>query len=164
MDRRVFLRWSAMGASLVSLGASAIGSPIALAADAKGWPASAFAATNVNELLHELFHLRSVPESSTVRLQITGPMDEQRIVPVSVAVDHPMREDDHIVRIYMIVDSNPQPLASIFHCGPKNGRAACYQRVQVHQDGPIRAIAESNRGDLFASAALTVSSPQGGKK
>lgn len=155
MHKREFLRLTAMGASL-ALGASIIGTRVALAANAQGWPASSFAATSVDQVLQDLFQMRDLTESERVHVQVPAEVDDALTVPVSVSVDHPMNDDDYIAQIYVLVDHNPTPLASIFHCGPANGKAACYQRVKVLHDSAVRVIAQSNRGDIFAAKAQMV--------
>ncbi|WP_308389720.1 thiosulfate oxidation carrier protein SoxY [Acidithiobacillus sp. AMEEHan] len=150
MHKRDFLRLSAMGSGL-ALGASLIGTRIALAANAQGWPAQSFAASSVEQVLQDLFQMRTVPESDRVHVRSAKEVDDALSVPVSVSVDHPMTDDDYIARIYVLVDHNPTPLASIFHCSPANGKAACYQRIKVLHDSPLRVIAQSNRGDIFAA-------------
>ncbi|MEY2342778.1 thiosulfate oxidation carrier protein SoxY [Acidithiobacillus sp. IBUN Pt1247-S3] len=150
MHKREFLRLTAMGSSL-ALGASLIGTRIALAANAQGWPAESFAATSVDRVLQELFQMRDLTISERVHVQIPAEVDDALTVPVSVSVDHPMRDDDYIARIYLLVDHNPTPLASIFHCSPANGKAACYQRIKILHDSQVRVIAQSNRGDILAA-------------
>ncbi len=155
MHKRDFLRLSAMGSSL-ALGASIIGTRIALAANALDWPAQPFAATSVDQVLQDLFQMRELPESDRVHVRVPTEVDDALTVPISVLVDHPMTDDDYIARIVVLVDRNPTPLVSIFHCSPANGRAACYQRIKVLQDSSVRVIAQSNRGDIFAAKAESV--------
>ncbi|MDD3759934.1 MAG: thiosulfate oxidation carrier protein SoxY [Acidithiobacillus sp.] len=150
MHKRDFLRLSALGTSL-ALGASLIGTRIAMAANAEGWPAQSFAASSVDQVLQDLFQMRTLTESDRVHVLVAKEVDDALSVPVSVSVNHPMTDDDYIARIYVLVDHNPTPLASIFHCSPANGKAACYQRVKVLHDSPLRVIAQSNRGDIFAA-------------
>ena len=155
MQRREFLRLSAMASSL-ALGASLVGTRIAQAAQLNAWPAQAFAAESLDAALEATVAREQLPPSPKVRLQVPNTIEDPLSVPVSVAVESPMSTEDYIEALYLFVDHNPTPLAAIYHCSPGNGRAACYLRVKVYKDSPVRVVARSNRGQLLASAPANV--------
>jgi sulfur-oxidizing protein SoxY len=51
----------------------------------------------------------------------------------------------------LFIDKNPGPLAGTFRFTPKSGRADLSFRVRVNAYSPIRAIAETNDGELYMS-------------
>lgn len=69
------------------------------------------------------------------------------IVPVDVkAADG---SDAEIVRLTLIVDENPAPVAAEFEIGPSMGRLDLSTRVRVDAYSNIRAIAETADGKLY---------------
>jgi sulfur-oxidizing protein SoxY len=52
-------------------------------------------------------------------------------------------------KVYLIVDNNPSPIAAIFEFSPQSGRADIETRLRVDDYSFMRAIAETNDGQLF---------------
>lgn len=77
--------------------------------------------------------------------------EDAAIVPISIVAQIPQSDDRYIKTIYLFLDKNPGPLAGTFHFTPKSGRADLSFRVRVDAYTPIRAIAETNDGELFMS-------------
>lgn len=77
--------------------------------------------------------------------------DDAAIVPISITAQIPQTEDRYIKAIYLIIDKNPGPLTATFHFTPASGRADLAFRVRVDSYSPVRAIAETNDGELHMS-------------
>ena len=77
--------------------------------------------------------------------------EDAAIVPISIAAQIPQTEERYIEKIYLIIDKNPGPLAGTFRFTPKSGRADLAFRVRVNAYTPVRAIAETNTGELYMS-------------
>lgn len=73
------------------------------------------------------------------------------IVPVSITARIPQTDERYIETIYLIIDKNPGALAGKFHFTPKSGRADLAFRVRIDAYTPVRAIAETNDGQLYMS-------------
>ena len=73
------------------------------------------------------------------------------IVPVSITARIPQTDERYIETIYLIIDKNPGALAAKFHFTPKSGRADLAFRVRIDAYTPVRAIAETNDGELYMS-------------
>ncbi len=73
------------------------------------------------------------------------------IVPISITAQIPQTDEQYIQTIYLFIDKNPGPLIGKFRFTLKSGRADLALRVRVNSYSPIRAIAETNDGELFMS-------------
>lgn len=73
------------------------------------------------------------------------------LVPVSITARIPQTDERYIETIYLIIDKNPGALAGKFHFTPKSGRADLAFRVRIDAYTPVRAIAETNDGQLYMS-------------
>lgn len=71
------------------------------------------------------------------------------IVPISIRPAFAQSEDRHIKTITLVIDDNPSPIAGRFHFTPKSGIAAVSTRVRVNSYTNIRAIAETDDGELY---------------
>ena len=77
-------------------------------------------------------------------------------VPLSVAVESPMTETDHVVRIAVFAEKNPLPDVARFELGPNAGVAHVRTRIRLGDSQRIRAIAEMSDGSLWTGYAFTI--------
>ena len=70
-------------------------------------------------------------------------------VPIKVVAGIPQTEGRYIKTIHLVIDKNPSPVAGIFHMTPESGVASIATRIRVNEYTNVRAIAETNDGDLF---------------
>ncbi len=77
-------------------------------------------------------------------------------VPLSVKVDSPMTDADHVRRIAVISERNPVATAVQFHLGPGAGRAEVSARMRLAGTQTVQAIAELSDGTLWSGTAKTV--------
>ncbi len=70
-------------------------------------------------------------------------------MPVAVTALQDQTAERYIKTIHLLVDQNPSPLAGVFHLTPASGRASIATRVRVNEYTNIRAIAETNDGQLW---------------
>jgi sulfur-oxidizing protein SoxY len=117
------------------------------------------AATTVEEdmvwtggLRNAYFGDRPIIQSDDL-IVLTAPKraEDAAIVPISIMAQIPQTDDRYVKTIYLFVDKNPGPLAGKFHFTPNSGRADLAFRVRVNAYSPIRAIAETNDGELYMS-------------
>ncbi len=77
-------------------------------------------------------------------------------VPLDIAVDSPMTEDDHVRRVAVFSPRNPLPDVACFHLSPASGRAEIATRIRLAGSQDILAIAEMSDGSLWSGAASAV--------
>ncbi len=89
------------------------------------------------------------PSDSRVVLTIDELVENGNAVPVSVNVQSPMTAADHVQRIALFTESNPQPEVMVFHLGPHNGRAQVATRMRLATSQHITAVAVMNDGSTW---------------
>ncbi len=88
------------------------------------------------------------------------------IVPIKIFSKFPQSEERFIKTITLLIDENPVPWAGTFHFTPRSGRADLDLRIRVNSYSNVRAIAETNDGELhmatrFVKASGGCSAPVG---
>jgi sulfur-oxidizing protein SoxY len=96
------------------------------------------------------------PREGRVSLTIETLVDNGNVVPVSVSVDSPMTAADHVQRIALFTEHNPQPEVAIFHLGPRNGRAEVATRMRLATTQTVMAVAQMSDGSLWQQRAEVV--------
>jgi sulfur-oxidizing protein SoxY len=74
--------------------------------------------------------------------------DQARHVPMRIAVDSPMTEDDYVKVIHVVAERNPTPAIASFHLSPANGRAEISTRIRLLQTQVVVAAAEMSDGSV----------------
>ena len=102
-----------------------------------------------------LFGTRKINEG---RVSVTLPPISENgySVPLVVAVESPMSEQDHVVRIAVFSEKNPLPDVARFELGPRAGIARVETRIRLAASQRIRAVAEMSDGTLWTGHAFTV--------
>jgi sulfur-oxidizing protein SoxY len=67
-------------------------------------------------------------------------------VPLSVAVDSPMTEDDFVQAVHIFADGNPRPEVATFHFTVHSGKASASTRMRLAQTQNVIAVAELSDG------------------
>lgn len=109
------------------------------------------------DAMSRLFEGRII-KTQSVALQAPETAETGFTVPISIDVDYPMTDTNHIKTIYILVEKNPAPLIGKFHFSPANGKAFIATRIKMAKTSNVSAIAETNNGDLYqAIKAVKVS-------
>jgi sulfur-oxidizing protein SoxY len=88
-----------------------------------------------------------------VRLELPAAAENGHSVPMTVRVDSPMSEADHVVRIDLVSAKNPVPLMATFFLGPHSGRAEIESRVRLNGNQNVTAVAQLSDGSFWFDAA-----------
>jgi sulfur-oxidizing protein SoxY len=91
-----------------------------------------------------------------VKLQLPPLIDNGNSVPLSVSVESPMTEADHVVAIHVLTERNPLPDVVSVHLGPRAGRANLTTRVRLADTQTVTAIARMSDGSLWSDGAEVV--------
>jgi sulfur-oxidizing protein SoxY len=83
-------------------------------------------------------------------LEIATIAEDGAIVPVTVRVDSPMTEADHVTAIHLFAEGNPLPRVAAFHLGPHNGRAQVATRMRLAESQRVVAVARLSDGSLWS--------------
>lgn len=130
----------------------------ALAVCSLAWPSLALAdARRVAEEIAK-FTGGAVPvDSPLLSLDLPQIAEDGFVVPMTVSVESPMTEQDHVRRITVISESNPLPGVITARFTPASGRASVSTRIRLARSQRLFAVAELSDGRYFSRAvAVTV--------
>ena len=91
-----------------------------------------------------------------VILDLPPLVDNGNTVPVTVSVQSPMTEADHVKSIHLFTEKNPQPYVMNVHVGPRAGRARVSTRIRIADTGKVIAIAEMSDGTYWSNTVSVV--------
>jgi sulfur-oxidizing protein SoxY len=87
-----------------------------------------------------------------VHLELPPTAENGHSVGMTVKVDSPMSDADHVRRIELIADKNPVPRVATFLLGPQNGRAEVESRLRLNGTQRVTAIAQLSDGSFWFDA------------
>jgi sulfur-oxidizing protein SoxY len=91
-----------------------------------------------------------------VKVQLPPLIDNGNSVPLSVSVESPMTEADHVAAIHVLTEKNPLPDVVTVHLGPRAGRAGIATRVRLADTQTVTAIAQMSDGSFWSDGAEVV--------
>lgn len=109
---------------------------------------------DADEAIRKLFGDRTIREGR-VTLKLPPIAENGNSVQLTVSVDSPMTENDHVRKIAIISPRNPLAEIAIFNLGPAAGRAEISTRVRLAGTQSLRVVAEMSDGALWAGKAST---------
>lgn len=98
----------------------------------------------------------AAPARGRVRLEVPPLIENGNSVVLSVAVDSPMTEADHVKAIHVFAPGNPLPLVVSVHLGPRAGRARFTTRVRVADSQTLSAVAQLSDGSFWSDSVDVV--------
>ena len=109
--------------------------------------------TKWNDFLYEqYFSGQTIIESDEIHQLVTPVRAENgAIVPIKIQANIPQQPSLYIKKVTLIIDENPVPWAGTFNFSPKIVRASLDLRLRLNAYSNIRAIAETNTGELYMS-------------
>jgi sulfur-oxidizing protein SoxY len=93
------------------------------------------------------------PRDGRVRLDVPQLVENGNAVGIAVDVESPMRPDDHVRRIAVINEKNPQADIAVFRLGPRAGRAHVATRIRLATSQTLIAVAEMSDGSFWSTRA-----------
>ena len=88
-----------------------------------------------------------------VRLDVAELVENGNAVPLSVAVESPMTATEHVKRIAIFNERNPQRDVARFTLGPRSGRALVSTRIRLATSQKLVAIAQLSDGSYWSHTA-----------
>jgi sulfur-oxidizing protein SoxY len=93
------------------------------------------------------------PQPQGVTLHLPPLAETGNSVPLTVAVDSAMTPDDHVLRIHVFVEGNPEPVAATYHLGVRAGKAEISTQIRLAQSQTVLALAEMHDGVVRSATA-----------
>ena len=134
----------------------------ALAAAVAGWrPRPARAQGNlanlapeepIAETMKRLFGGRSIKDGASL-ITIDMPLiaEDGAAVPIAIEVKSPMTPENHVKALYILAEKNPRPLNVKINLTPAAGQAYAATNLRLADSGPVRVVAETGDGTLWAA-------------
>ncbi len=98
----------------------------------------------------------ATPKPGRIKLDITPLAENGNSVPVTVTVDSPMTQADHVKTIYLFSPENPAPDVVRFHLTPRAGRARVQTSVRLATTQRVQAIAVMSDGSAWSDSAEVI--------
>lgn len=89
------------------------------------------------------------PRSGRVLLDLAPLVENGNTVPVLVRVDSAMTAADHVRRIALFAERNPQPEVAVFNLSLQSGRAEVATRMRLATSQQVLALAELQDGSYW---------------
>jgi sulfur-oxidizing protein SoxY len=107
----------------------------------------------VAQILKDLFGDRPIRRGQ-VLLDMPVVAEDGRVVPVIIeAPDLPMTAENYVKAVHLIVDHNPDPHLAAFDLTPAMGKLSLQFRIKMKRTTWVRAIVETNTGEVWAEYA-----------
>jgi sulfur-oxidizing protein SoxY len=90
------------------------------------------------------------PQKGKVALDMPYITETGTSVGVTVKVDSPMTEADHVKAIHLFADGNPVPRVASYQLGPRAGKAEIAMRIRLARSQRVIAIAELKDGSFWS--------------
>jgi sulfur-oxidizing protein SoxY len=97
-----------------------------------------------------LFEGRAITPANKDTLILEAPSRavDAAVVPIVIRSLLPQTATRYVSKLYLLIDANPSPITAVFHFTPDNGRVDIETRVRVDEYSFVRAVAETNDGQL----------------
>jgi sulfur-oxidizing protein SoxY len=128
---------------IAGLLSAALGTRLAPAAMPEGydpWPG----------LAQDIFNNRPMQDGSgVIAIEMPYRAEDAAIVPVTLRTMLPPGDSRRVLRITLVIDQNPAPLAAKFELGPEARVSEISTRVRVNNYTDVHAVAELSDGKLY---------------
>ncbi|WP_439573592.1 thiosulfate oxidation carrier protein SoxY [Phreatobacter sp.] len=93
-----------------------------------------------------------IPAASGIVLDMPPLSENGNSIDLTIAVDSPMNEEDHVSAIHVLSEKNPFPRVAVFHIGPRAGRAEVATRIRLAETQAVVVLAETSKGAVHRAA------------
>ena len=125
-----------------------VGGAAALAAA----PRLAYAAADADAVI-AAFAGGATPQTGRIKLTAPEIAENGNSVPVSLAVESPMTEADHVSEVLLVAMGNPNPRVAAFRFSTLSGGASATTRVRLARTQEMVALARMSDGSVFMDRA-----------
>lgn len=92
------------------------------------------------------------PREGRITLDVPPLVENGNAVPLTVKVDSPMTEADHVKAIHVFNEKNPLPNVASFWLGPRAGRAAVSTRIRLADSQRVVALCQMSDGSWWSGS------------
>ena len=95
-------------------------------------------------------------QKGKITLEVPPLVENGNAVPLTIIVDSPMTEADHVKAIHVFNEKNPQPHVISVALGPRAGKASVATRIKLADTQRIVGIAEMSDGSFWTGEANVI--------
>jgi len=95
-------------------------------------------------------------QTGKITLEVPPLVENGNTVPVTIIVDSPMSEAEHVKAIHVFNEKNPQPHVISVTLGPRAGKARIATRIKLADTQRIVGIAEMSDGSFWTGEASVI--------
>jgi sulfur-oxidizing protein SoxY len=106
----------------------------------------------IKSAIRELFG-DARPQTGRITLSQPPLAESGNSVPLTVSIDSPMTESDHVRRVFIFANRNPRPLIATMIIGPKPGKALFSTNTRLSGTQDVIAMAQMSDGGLWTEQA-----------
>lgn len=88
-------------------------------------------------------------QAGRITLDLPQIAENGNTVPISIEVDSPMTDADHVKSVHIFAEGNPNPDVASIHFTPANGVAKASTRMRLLKTQNVVAIAEMSDGSVY---------------
>ncbi len=92
----------------------------------------------------------ATPRAGAISLEMPGVTQDGSAVPLTVEIESPMTEEDHVEALYLFATDNPSPELADVYFTPLAGQARFSTRVRLNRSQTVLALARTSRGEWLA--------------
>ncbi|PON13904.1 thiosulfate oxidation carrier protein SoxY [Candidatus Entotheonella serta] len=105
---------------------------------------------DIQEVIKERIGDKRLQEGR-IALKIAPIVENGNTVPISLSVESPMTEDDHVTAVHVFAEANPLPNVATFHFTPRSGKAQVATRIRLSDSQHVIAVAEMSNGAAYTT-------------
>lgn len=96
----------------------------------------------------------AIPVEDKIKVDLPELAENGNFVPITITVDSPMTEADHVRAIHILATANPVAQIATFHLSPMNGIARVQSRIRLAKTEDVVTLAELSSGALLIATTL----------
>ncbi len=73
-------------------------------------------------------------------------------VPITIVIDSPMTDKDHVKYVHVAAEGNPSPQVISFNMSPSMGKAEVSTRLRLGKTQKVRAVAVMSDGSIYSGS------------
>ncbi len=93
-------------------------------------------------------------EQGKISIELPEIAENGNTVPLSVSVDAPMTDADHVSDVLVVAEGNPNPGVATFHFSAMSGKAEASTRIRLATTQNIVVIAKTSGGKIYSAQKL----------
>ena len=96
----------------------------------------------------------AIPVEDKIKVDLPELAENGNFVPITITVDSPMTEADHVRAIHILATANPVAQIATFHLSPMNGIARVQSRIRLAKTEDVVTLAELSSGAILIATTL----------